>query len=238
MAYVLGYITADGCIAISRDQYRKNPFTLNITSAEKAHLFRLRRALGSGHKISKKRGGAQNIAFQLQIRNPNLTADLMDLGTKPRKTYHLDPIWVPDKFFADFVRGFFDGDGSVYIYRVNGVPQIKAKFISSSLPFIDEFSKQLCRILQIPVKAIHRTLGTKAKMIKYGLDFYIDDCDRLAHFMYDQDPTLYLPRKRRIFERWQLIPRRHYVKQDYPSKVGWRLNEKGFRAPETAAARS
>ena len=94
MSYMLGYIVADGCISISKDR-KKHPFTFNITSADKKHLYQLRRTLGSEHKMSEKRSGSGKVAFQLQIRNPSIAADLMRLGIAPRKTYHLDPIKIP-----------------------------------------------------------------------------------------------------------------------------------------------
>ena len=154
----------------------------------------------------------------------------MKLGIFPRKTYNLGPIKVPDKYFSDFVRGFFDGDGTVYIYKVNGVPQIKSGFVSPSLTFIKDFNQRLCGALNIPEKNIHQALPkrTDQTLINYDICFYIDDCGKLAKFIYGNNPTLYLPRKRRIFEKWKSIKRRHYIKQNYPSKVGWRLNEKAF----------
>lgn len=63
-------------------------------------------------------------------------------------------------------------------------------------------------------------------MTQYSICFYVDDCKKLAEFMYGNDSILYLLRKRRIFERWKLIERRNYIKQNYPSKVGWQLNKK------------
>ncbi len=227
MAYVLGYIVADGCILFDKTR-KKHPYSLNITSAEKDSLERIRKALSSEHKIGKKSGGNSNIAYQLQIRNPVLTQDLMDLGVFPRKTYNLEPIKVRRKYFRDFARGFFDGDGSVYIYVVNGVPQIKAGFVCSSLSFLTDFNRRLCRFLPIPVKTIHSALPKRenASMLKHYTQFYIDDCEKLAQFMYGHNPNLYLPRKRQIFEKWQSIERRHYIKRNYPSKIGWHLNAK------------
>jgi len=154
MSYVLGYIVADGCIAISKDR-KSHPFTLNITSADLEHLYLLKETLESEHKISKKSQKVDTNGYQLQIRNHIITQDLINLGILPRKTHNLNPIKVPEKYFADFVRGFFDGDGSVYIYNVNKVPQIKAGFVSSSLSFIAKFNEQLCENLSIPKKAIH-----------------------------------------------------------------------------------
>jgi len=224
MSYILGYITADGCICVSKN--RKHPFSLNITSKDKAHLYNIRAILGSGHRIGKKKNGRGDIAFQLQIRNPVLTEDLMNKGILPRKTYHLDPIVVPDRYFRDFIRGFFDGDGTVYQYAVNKVPQIKAKLLSTSLSFIEDINERICRNLGIPLKTIHHIADRNSdkRMTKHEISFYINDCDAFAKFIYANNPTLYLPRKRKIFERWASMSRRHYIKQNYPSKIGWHLS--------------
>jgi len=147
------------------------------------------------------------------------------LGIKPRKTYEPFTIKVPQKYFPDFVRGFFDGDGTVFIYKVNNVPQIKAKFKSTNFSFIVELNRQLCKSLNIPEKSIHREVPQKNKVVQYYIDFYIDDCEKLYQFMYGNNPVLYLFRKRRVFEKWKSIKRRHYIKQNYPSKIGWYLNQ-------------
>jgi len=227
MSYVLGYITADGCITVSKDR-RRHPFSLNITSVEKKHLHRIRKVLESEHKVGRKPVGRLNaFAYQLVIRNPVITRDLMNLGVLPRKTYNLGPIKVPSKYFSDFVRGFFDGDGTVYIYKVNKTLQIKVGFVSSSLSFIMGFNQQLCKNLNISTKSVHKKIDKRGvRMVIYDICFYVDDCEKLVKFMYGNNSTLYLPRKRKVFERWKLIKRRHYVKQNYPSKINWRLNQK------------
>lgn len=227
MAYVLGYITADGCVSESRTR-KNHPLTLNITSKDKDHLIKLKKILASEHKISKKTGSAGSAAFQIQIRNDVLTADLVKLGILPRKTKYLRPIKVSDKYFVDFVRGFFDGDGSVYIYVVNDTLQIKANFISTSLSFIKDINQKLCKKLEIPLKNIHKTLDKRrqGKMEKYEIVFYINDCEKLMKLMYKNSHSLCLCRKLLIFKRWGLIKRRHYIKQNYPSKIGWQLNKK------------
>lgn len=230
MSYVLGYITADGCITVSKDR-KKHPFTLNITSAEKENIERIRKTINSEHKIGEKSTGKSNaVAYQLQIRNSVLTKDLMNLGILPRKTYNLNPIKVPEKHFADFVRGFFDGDGTVYIYKVNNVPQIKAGFVSSSPSFVANFNQRLCRRLNISTKNIHQIVPKRIskKIDLYSICFYIDDCKKLGEFMYQNNPTLCLPRKCQVFEKWESIKRRRYIKQNYPSKIGWQLNQKTY----------
>ncbi len=226
MAYILGYFVADGGISISLGR-TKNPYTFNITSVDLEHLQKIAKTMGSNYKISKKSGSSNNFAYQIQVRNSVLANNLIDLGIHPRKTYNLEPIKIPDKYFSDFVRGFFDGDGSVYIYNINKVLQIKVGFVSVSLPFIKNFNIRLCRALRIPEKAIHKNKDERLKrMIQYSICLYIDDSEKLEKFMYGNNPALYLDRKKKIFDQWKSIKRRHYKKENYPSKIGWRLNQK------------
>lgn len=225
MSYVLGYFVADGCIHI--DKKRKNKsFIFNITSVNLRHLYKIRKILGSNHKISKKFGSnIYKTGYQIQIRNSVLAKDLINIGVFPRKTYNLKPIKVPKKYFSSFVRGFFDGDGTVYIYKVNRVWQLKSGFVCSSLPFLKNLNKHLCDSLDIPVKAIHKYFAKNTTQNLYSLCFYINDSERLSEFMY-KNAKIYLERKKRVFDKWKLIKRRHYIKQNYPSKIGWHLNNK------------
>ena len=230
MAYILGFIVADGCIGVKRvKKDGSKRFYMNITSKDIAILEKIKRAMRAEQKINSKFGSFKNSgqAWQIQIGHQEICKDLLALGVTPRKSYKLDPIRVPDECFADYVRGFFDGDGTVYIYEVNKTPQIKAEFISTSLSFLKELNQRLCRNLRIPSKSIHRE-SIKGKMTMHGICFYIDDCEKLADFMYRANPTLCLERKRQIFKSWKSIKRRDYIKQNYPSKIGWYLNQKVF----------
>lgn len=223
MSYILGYIVADGCITNDRTR-KKNPFTFNITSIDKEHLFDIKQALKSEYKLSIKNNGNGGIAYQLQIRNRTLCEDLIRLGVVPRKTHHLQPMRIPRKYFSAFVRGFFDGDGTVYLYKVNGVTQIKAGFVCVRRSFLMDFGHRLCEAISIPIKSIHKN-DTHGKMTRYSIAFYIDDCRKLKQFMYMDHPTLLLKRKWNIFKMWETVKRRGYKKQDYPSKVGWHLRD-------------
>lgn len=223
MAYILGFFVADGCITVNKER-KNNPYTFNITSIDLEHLYLLRKAMNSDHKISRKQ--INKNGYQIQIRNQALCNDLISLGVYPRKTYNLEPISIPEEYFFDFTRGFFDGDGSVYIYNVNKTPQIKSSFVSVSLPFIRDFNKSLCKNLSISKKSIHKSKSKEKHLLQYSICFYIDDSKKLKKFMYGNNPELYLRRKKEIFDQWELIERRHYIKENYPSKIGWKLNQK------------
>jgi len=223
MAYVFGVITADGCIIIKRTRNDgSKQYCLNITSKDLKLLQKIKEAMKAQQKIGTKLNGqGKKRCYQLQIGHQNICKDLLSLGIKPNKSHNfLGPVNVPEEFFPAFVRGFFDGDGSVYIYDVNGTPQIKASFVSTDHSFLKDFNQKLCSQLKIPIKTIHKEEQKGKRVPKYGIYFYISDCEKLAQLIYGSDSTLYLPRKRKIFQKWENIERRDYNKRNYPSKIG------------------
>lgn len=224
--YILGFIAADGNITKRND--RKDSYMLNMTSKDKNHLEAINKVLGSHYSIGSKKSGYTNKKeyYVLQISNKKICFDLLKLGIIPRKTYIFSMPKVPKKYFADFVRGFFDGDGTVYTYSVNNSPQIKAGFVSCSKDFIEGFNHRLCDRLGILEKTVHKTISKGKKYPQYTIHFYINDCSKLASLMYKNDPILFLKRKRKIFQDWESVVRRHYIKKNYPSKIGWKLNSK------------
>ena len=225
MAYILGFIAADGNVTKRKD--RKDSYIFNITNKEKAILFKIRDLICPNRKLGSKRSGytGRKEHYYLQLSDKQICIDLIRLGIIPRKTYSFKLPLIPKKYFSDFVRGFFDGDGMVYIYNVNYTPQIKAGFVSCSQNFLTEFNNRLCASLKIPEKNIHKVTNQKLrKLPQYSICLYISDCDKLGDFMYKSKPSLFLSRKRKIFEEWKLIKRRGYIKNNYPSKIGWHLN--------------
>ena len=232
MSYVLGLTVADGCIGIKRIRKRDGAkqYYFNITSKDKNLLEKVKKAMRGEQKVYRKSSDYTNEKkyYFIQIGHQKICNDLIRLGVWPNKTYSLEPIEVPNEYFPDFVRGFFDGDGSVYIYKVNKETQIKVGFVRPNLSFIQGFNQNLCKKLNIPLKSIHRDLPRKKNqtLAKYSIIFYIEDCEKLAEFMYGNNPALYLDRKRIIFKKWKSIKRRNYIKRNYPSKIGWQLNKK------------
>jgi len=41
---------------------------------------------------------------------------LQRIGIQSNKTYSIGKLLVPEKYFADFLRGHLDGDGSIFTY--------------------------------------------------------------------------------------------------------------------------
>jgi len=194
MAYVLGEVCADGCLVEHANGYH----CLNITSKDLSWLQQLQRTLQAEQKIGIKRR-----AYQLQIRNQILYRSLLDLGLTPRKSKTLQLPSVPADVFPDFVRGYFDGDGCVMVWREKRWQrgwQLRTTFSSGSSVLLEGLRSRLSAEAGLTWGSMW--FGTRA----YCLQYTIEDSVRLYDFMYrGGHSVLYLARKRERFERFKRL---------------------------------
>ena len=200
MAYVLGFIVADGTLTPTR----RGGYYIEITSTDKDILYRIRDAFESDLRIGEYQSKDLRCKrrYRLQIGSKEMFQDLERLGLTPRKslTVRLPP--VPSEHFASFLRGYFDGDGCVNVctYQKQGhkgpSTVISSGFTSGSEgPLLDI----RCFLLKYHIVQG----GTFYYNRAYRLWFSIQDSKRLYDYMY-QDVTngLFLPRKKTIFEKY------------------------------------
>lgn len=204
MAYVLGVVCADGCLVEHANGYH----CLNITSKDLSWLQQLQFTLQAEQKIGLKRR-----AYQLQIRNQPLYRSLLDLGLTPRKSKTLQLPSIPSEVFPDFVRGYFDGDGCVMVWREKRWRrgwQLRTTFSCGSLVFLEGLRSRLSAEAALTWGSLW--FGVRA----YCLQYTIEDSLRLHDFMYcGGRSTLYLARKRERFERFKRL--RDFTDQAEPS---------------------
>ena len=139
MAYLLGFICADGHIASSRNSlliqlHKKDKYILE-------NFMKFMKFEGKLYDYSSK------TTCTLHISSKKITQDLMNFGLTRHKSQELK--WIeqtPDQYVSHFVRGYFDGDGHVGLAQAHN-PNNKKLIIKlvSTLPFIErlkiEFQK-------------------------------------------------------------------------------------------------
>jgi len=146
MAYVLGFFMADGYVFTGK----RGASYFAIQIKDKDLLINIRFVLGSEHKITKRiHIKDKSIFYRLQIGSNEMCEDLAKLGIKERKTYRLKlPTNIPKKYFGEFVRGYFDGDGNVWIgfiqrKQFKNTHTIQTVFTSASNGFLKDLYKSL-----------------------------------------------------------------------------------------------
>ena len=200
MAYVLGYIEADGAITQGK---RGNQY-LDLYSIDYQLLNDVRTALKSNHKISTRNSNPhfpnRSTAYRLQIGSTSIISDLQELGLSVAKSHRLVMPNVPSQYVGDFIRGYFDGDGNVaYTTIIRKDRKSRAKhfhcaFTSCSYNFL----KQLRELLQrngLTGGSLY--FSQKAHRLLFGLH----DSLKLRLLMYKKKYILCLKRKRSRFEK-------------------------------------
>ncbi|MBF0252197.1 MAG: helix-turn-helix transcriptional regulator [Candidatus Omnitrophica bacterium] len=85
-----------------------------------------------------------------------MSKDLKRLGIWPNKSLKIEFPEVPAEYMADFIRGVFDGDGSVYVEKRNKNLTLITTFVSSSVSFISGIEKSLID-LGMPKRKIYQS---------------------------------------------------------------------------------
>jgi hypothetical protein len=139
MAYLLGFICADGHIATSRNSlliqlHKKDKYILE-------NFMKFMKFEGKLYDYSSK------TTCTLHISSKEITQDLMNFGLTRHKSQELK--WIehlPEEYVSHFIRGYFDGDGHVGLAQAHN-PNNKNLILKlvSTLPFIQrlklEFKK-------------------------------------------------------------------------------------------------
>lgn len=202
MAYVLGFFAADGYMTLNG----RGGHFWNIQIVDRDILEGIKKEIQSEHKISTRtRKGNEQVMYRLQIGSKEMCNDLLKLGFTPNKTKSLAVPNVPKKYFAHFVRGYFDGDGNVWVGYVHKERETKLRtirtvFTSCSGAFLEAMREQLEGF------DIHKGVLSRGKGNYYRLTYSVNGSLKLSDFMYNHKVSvpdgLFLERKRRRFEEF------------------------------------
>jgi len=147
-AQILGFILTDGCINSRNGKAKCLKVTIKDADIEYLHF--IREEMKSNHPIKLGHNfgfSKDSVMATLRIANRTIYNDLVKAGCRERKTYDLNFPIIPRSLTADFVRGYFDGDGGLWIARHSN--KIRGKdSIRASINCTCEFAKSLQNILK------------------------------------------------------------------------------------------
>lgn len=109
-AYILGYIAADGCIT------NKNYFAIASTDKDILELIKKELKYTGDIYIPKRvEHSTWNTAYRLNFSSKQICNDLKKIGIYPNKSLVFNDFpKINKKYIPDFIRGYFDGDGTLY----------------------------------------------------------------------------------------------------------------------------
>lgn len=210
MAYVLGFIYADG--AIEDVQKSSRTCYISITSKDISILKKIRSAMQSKHQLYKRRAQlhifsdgksyVSNEEAVFRIGNKMMYNDLLNLGLTPRKSSSILFPKIPSEYLNFFLRGYFDGDGCLHLIK-GKYPRLI--FISGSISFLKGLSQNLANCLKIPIKSVYSQLQ-KSGNLCYQLHYNTRISSKILEFMYkDLEKAPYLERKFAIYQKYLQI---------------------------------
>ena len=111
LAYAVGLLASDGCLSPDGRH-------IDLTSKDVDQLETFKKILGIEHiKIGTKTSGYTGTTLlHIQFGSVMFYKWLVSIGLTPKKSRTIGALTIPNEYFADFLRGLFDGDGSTYSY--------------------------------------------------------------------------------------------------------------------------
>lgn len=184
-AYFLGFLMADGNI-------HENKMCLSLHKQDEHILHSFKNSMNSEHPIHKHKKNQ----VRFYVRSKQICADLIELGCTKKKslTLELKDNIIPDDLFHHFVRGYFDGDGSIsyskkgdflrWNWELAGTKQLLTKIQEK----LDVLNLSFQEIRQFEKIFKLRVSKTKTNELK-----------KLYDYLY-QDASLFLIRKKKKME--------------------------------------
>jgi len=186
MAYILGFILADGCITEGTYRGYSDALKFGVHPKDIDILEKIKQELESEHKISLGKNAAH-----LCITSQKIVDDLKNLGISYRKSLREKIPKVPEKYTRDFIRGIVDGDGSISFDTRRGYPTLSVCGGRNTMQFIRD---HFLLLLGINSKVGRRK---KSKHYLYSIAYRANSAKSLIDYLYN-NADLYLERKFRL----------------------------------------
>ncbi len=153
-AYWTGFIAADGNL------FPPNYVSIGLSERDETHLMKFAKAIKTDAKITHTKS---NHAARIQLGFNELYNSLMDLGITPRKSLTISNVKIPEHLMSHFIRGVFDGDGSIGGSRRTNINLS----IAGNKPFLEQIQDNLIKCCKINKIKIYTLTKSRAHRIQY-----------------------------------------------------------------------
>lgn len=192
-AWLLGFYAADGYLPKTKGA--KNRVILSIQMSDKIILEKIKQELEYTGEIYTYHNKTMNKDFcSLSFTSSTIREQLESYGIVNNKTFIFNKIPnISDEYKIDFIRGYFDGDGSIYFSKPN---RIRMNFTSGNQYILYDIIDYLHHHYGFSKQNIHTS--NRSKHPSYSCCYSKQETIKLGHLFYDND-YLALPRKKQYF---------------------------------------
>lgn len=186
MAYILGFTFADGSVS-TKLHHNKLVYQLKDSDREILDFIISKiqpsRNLYFYTRMDKRSGKVYNIVMT-DFSSKKIIQSLAKLGCIPDKTYQkINLPIIPEEFLGDFLRGLFDGDGSINSGFYNGRYKVGCSICCHQKLFLEEIKNRI---------GFGNITNDKTPKISFSSK---SDIKRFYNLLYKNNSTFCLSRK-------------------------------------------
>lgn len=194
MAYVLGYLYADGNM---QDLPQIRGKYIRVSSTDEDRVLLIKQLMGSDHRVAcYEKGINRKNEYHLRIGSHTLFDALSNIGMTPTKSSTMSFPTVPRKYLPPFVLGYFDGDGCAFIENdtLGRTKRFLSIFTSGSKRFLTTLHEHLVAETGVLGKGLYGHGSTKGA---FQLRYSTRDSIRLFIYLYTSPDLLRLAMRRK-----------------------------------------
>jgi intein-encoded DNA endonuclease-like protein len=209
-AYFLGFLYADGNISKTKDGYRVK---IGLQERDSYILERFSNYCDFSGPILFRKGATEKHQNQklLQIYSKVFYENACKQGLHDAKTFTLTFPKIDPEFISHFIRGYFDGDGNVFIKTYDYQT-------STSIHFLGTY--EMCQSIKNHLKTtLNLQSDTKIVTKKNIFKFTINDRKdllKIKNYLYTDSKDCFLSRKLEKFQEVEKYIREYY--ESHPNR--------------------
>lgn len=183
--YILGLICSDGNLYNGKNKRHK--ISISLHSKDRNLLVDINKLICNTEIVYDRK--STNMS-ELVIYDENIYNIIKSFNINENKSLNLEFPNIPEKYLKDFIRGYFDGDGSLSISKdeKSNYKKLTIQFLGTS-PFLEELTRIIDRKFNFGIKNVNNT-KTKIKSLRY----FTKQARVILEWLYDTE-SLKLERK-------------------------------------------
>lgn len=197
MAWILGFLAADGTVSSS-----DNTIKIALSAKDKEILERIKIEMEIENKIVERTTRRGYDVVDLHWTCKEHKEDLAVYGITPQKTFTIKPPQNLEKqYYIDFIRGYFDGDGSVnLIHSKDKILALRWQICGATSEILQWIIDVLYEHYNIPKVNIHSDNSLPRKHTYYYFQYSTTSTKKIRDILYTPN-SLYLKRKKEHFDK-------------------------------------
>lgn len=196
MAYILGFLAANGNIS-----KKENSINIQLQQSDEQILLDIKKEVQSTYNLDYYKTTTGRDTVKFNIWSSEWKKDLAIYGIEPNKTFTLKPPNRLNKiYYKDFIRGYFDGDGSISYHKDN-YKHCSWEIVGASYNMIQWIYDILVNQYNILNIGNVNKFYTENDALMYKIGYYnIQDIQKIYNLFYKDNNCLCLLRKKEKFE--------------------------------------